>query len=187
MSQRKTRVVRTYEQPWPLKSIWSCPDRAIDPLPLTATGYGAPQPFALPAFLGASFAVLRGYWNSLKRGNATIPFTDDFSPAALGRLSETVALLHVIEKPQQFRFEMAGAKLSEDYRGALEGRVAGDVTVREPLDYFVSQCSATVETSAPSFYWHAAPGSEYKRLMLPFWGDGRVNAILVGFEFVNRD
>jgi hypothetical protein len=182
VSQRKTRVVRTYEQAWPLESAWSCPDREIDPVPLSATGRGAPQPFALPAFLGASFAVLRGYWNALKRGNAAIPFADDFSPAALGRLSETTALVHVIDKPRQFRFELVGAKVSEYHRSELEDFFAGDVSSRAPLDYFVSQCSATVESAAPSFYWYAATGGEYKRLMLPFWGDGRVSAILVAFD-----
>lgn len=47
-----------------------------------------------------------------------------------------------------------------------------------PLEYFASQCSATAESGAPAFFRRP----EYRRLMLPFWSDGHINLILVGFE-----
>src|SRR5579863_3583733 len=110
------------------------------------------QPFAVPLFLSAEFAAIRGYWNSLKRGSATVPFTDDFKPATLGRLSEMVALLQVFEKPQRFRFDLTGSNIIRWHGGELDDRFADELSRRPPLDYFVSQCSATVEAGNPTFY-----------------------------------
>lgn len=186
MSDRKTRVIRVYDDPSLLKGGgWWCPDRNTSSGAVGTRG-AAPdnQPFALPAFLDAQFAALRGYWNSLKRGNASTPFADDLSLAALGKLADSVVLIHVFKKPQRFLFEMAAAKVIELYGEKLEDRFADELDARTPLQCFASQSSATGESGAPSFYHHSQPGDsvEYKRLMLPFWSDGHVGTILVAFE-----
>jgi hypothetical protein len=182
----KTRVVRIYDAPLlPKASGWQCPDRDISHLAGRSESEPAvDQPFALPAFLDAQFAALRGYWNSLKRGNASNPFADDLSLAALGKLADSIVLIQVFEKPQRFRFEMAAANVARLYRGELEGRFADELDIRAPLQYFAAQCSATAESGAPTFYRceQRADSAEYKRLMLPFWGDGHVSTILVAFE-----
>jgi hypothetical protein len=186
VADQKTRVVRVYDDPSLLKAReWQCPDRDIS-FPAVGTGSAAPvsQPFPLPAFLDAQFAALRGYWNSLKRGNAGNPFADDFSFGALGKLADSVALIHVFEKPQRFRFEMAAGSVTELFGDELENRFADELEIRTPLQYFAAQSSATAESGAPTFYRYSQPGesAEYGRLMLPFWGDGHVSTILVAFE-----
>ena len=142
------------------------------------------QSFAVPAFLSAEFAAIRGYWNSLKRGRATIPFTDDFRPATLGRLSEMVALLQVFENPLRFRFDLAGGKVAGLYGGELEDRFADELITRPPLDHFFAQCRSTVESGGATFYRHPPEDKHiaYQRIMFPFWGEGHSNAILAAFE-----
>ena len=134
--------------------------------------------------MSAEFAAIRGYWNSLKRGAATIPFTDDFKPGALGRLSEIIALLEVFEKPLRFRFNLAGRNIAKWYGGELEDRFADELIARPPLNCFLSQCTATVESGGPTFYSHARAGenSAYQRLMFPLWGEGHSNAILAAIK-----
>ncbi len=141
------------------------------------------QTFALPNFMSAEFAAIRGYWNSLKRGAATIPFTDDFKPGKLGRLSEMVAMLEVFERPLRFRFNLAGRNIERWYCGELDDRFADELIARPPLDDFLSQCTATIENGGPTFYRHAPEGGgRYQRLMFPLWGEGHSNAILAAFE-----
>ena len=186
MSDRKTRVIRVYDDPSLLKAGgWWCPDRDVAPdSEAIRVAVTDAQPFALPAFLNAPFAALRGYWNSLKRGNASIPFSDDLSLAALGKLADSVVLIHVFKKPQRFLFEMAAGKVSDLYGEKLEDQFADELEARTPLQYFASQSSATAESGTPTFYHYAQAGesAEYKRLMLPFWGDGHVTTILATFE-----
>lgn len=168
------------------RGIWDggrghVPQSAADTEHARSTG----QPFAMPDFVGAQFAALRGYWNSLRRGNAEIPFADDFSPAALGKMKAQIALLKVFEKPQRFRFDLVGAHVAQVHGADLKDRFADDISPRAPLNYLAAQCATTVESAAPTLYHHprnAAP-ADYKRLMLPLWGDGRVNAILAAFDF----
>ena len=142
--------------------------------------------FAVPAFVSADFAAIRGYWNSLKRGGATIPFTDDLKLSALGRLADLAALIQVFERPQRFRFISSGRKLVRWHGSELDDRFADELTPRAPLDCLVSQASATVEIGAATFYRHVTDSTpDYQRLMLPMWGEGHSNAILCAFEAVS--
>ena len=173
----------------PQKSgTWWCPDRDETSPPTVAdTENTKPtkQPFAMSGFIGAQLAAVRGYWNSLKRGNANMPFTDDFLPAALGKMAANVALVYVFQKPQGFRIDLVGAHVGKVYGADLGNRFADELRARAPLDYFVAQCATTVESTAPTVYDHPRidGSTEYQRLMLPLWGDGRVNAILTAFDF----
>ena len=170
---------------------WWCPDRAETPPQSAAETENTEttgKPFAMPDSVGAQFAALRGYWNLLKRGKADIPFTDDISFAALDKMAADVALVHVFKNPQRFRFDMTGPNVARVYGEKLENRFADEVSSRAPLDYFVAQCATTVESAAPTLYDHPyiGGGAEYQRLMLPLWGDGRVNAILAVFDIGGR-
>lgn len=188
MAERDTPILPFIRRPSPLKGVtpW-CPDRdETMPLPAADTGHAksADHPFAMAEFLSTELAALHGYWNLLKRGNADVPFTDDFSFAALGDTTADIALVHVFQNPQRFRFDMAGGHVAQVYGDELENRFADEVRPRAPLDYFIAQCATTVESAAPSLYSHPRidGAAEYHRLMLPLWGDGHVNAILAVFD-----
>jgi hypothetical protein len=163
--------------------VWWCGDRRAIP-GLQTDSWGTDCPFSVPAFVGPQFAALRGYWNSLKRGQATIPFADDFKPAVLGKLGDSIALIGIFQNPQRFRFDLIGSSVAACYGGELQDYFVDRVAARIPLHYLLSQCSATIERAAPTFYYGAcADGSaEYQRLMLPLWGDARISAILTSFE-----
>lgn len=187
MSEPNKSASASLGRPVPPKgSTWLCPDRD-EALSATDTKKqeSMDHPFAMPDSVSAQFAALRGYWNSLRRGNADIPFSDDFSPAALRKMAANLALLHVFKNPQRFRFDLAGANVASVYGAELENRFADEAGPHAPLDYFVAQCATTVENATPTFYNRpqTAGSAEYRRLMLPLWGDGRVNAILAVFDF----
>ena len=183
MSNEKTRILQVYEA-WPLKKAqWSCPDRGELPLtPVTADKSAVSAlPFPLPERLDPTLNELCAYWNSLRRGNAGMPFTDDVKLGEVGKLSNLILLVEVFQKPERFRFNIVGDQIARRYGGELAGQFADEIPARAPLDYFLSQCSTTVEAHVPTFYRHAprkGAGSEYERIILPFWADGHIGALL---------
>ena len=86
-------------------------------------------------------------------------------------------LLDVFQSPARFRIAVATRGFTARYVHSAEGLFADEMHPQAPLNYLLSQCSATVESRAPTYYRsEAAPA--YARLMLPLWGDGHINALL---------
>jgi hypothetical protein len=132
------------------------------------------MPFGFSAeVLGRDLTGVLAYWQSLKRGQADIPFADDVKLTALAK-PEAAMLLDVIQKPVRFRFALVGDDIRNAYGEDLAGLSADDLTVRAPLDFLLSQCSATIESRAPTFY----AGPDYARLLLPLWGEGHIHMLL---------
>jgi len=130
-------------------------------------------------------ARVLAYWETLKRGEAEVPFFDDVAPTSLPELAARLFMIDTLDKPVRFRFSfgVVGAEVKRAYGGDLDGAFLDEIEVRPPLQFMLSQCSATVESRRPSFYRHAAtaggspaaPG--YSRLMLPLWGDGGIGLL----------
>ncbi len=187
MSQQKPQAVRVYEA-WPLKKDqWSCPDRGEIPAAVTAhQPVLSPNPFAVPAQLDAGLNALRIYWHSLKRGNAAMPFADDWKLGEAGQLSKLVFLAEVFETPERFRLNIVGDEIAGRYGSELTGKFADEIAAHVPLNFFLSQCAATVEIQAPTFYRHAPAKrdeSEYERIVFPLWADGRIGALFGAIHF----
>jgi hypothetical protein len=181
MGQQKTRVVRVYEA-WPLKgSHWSCPDRLELP-DVTTTAVKSvlsTHPFAVPARLNPDLDEIRAYWNSLARGSTSIPFADDLKLGEFRELSNRAFLIDVLRTPERFRFNIVGEQVTRGYGGELAGKFVDEIPARAPLDYFLSQCAATVEAHAPTFYRHAPEKiCEYERLIFPLRADAHISALL---------
>jgi hypothetical protein len=184
-----TRSARVLENPSPSAaaepSTWSCPDRAELPISgaaqLSLPIVEFDNPFALPEQLDQTLSQALAYWVGLKRGNAEIPFADDVKLGNIWTLSNRIVLVHVLPMPRRFRLEIAGRQLVRIYGEDLAGRFVDEISVRPPLDFFPSQCSATIEARAPTFYRHP-PASDghggYARILLPLWADGRIVALL---------
>ena len=64
----------------------------------------------------------------------------------------------------------------------LSGKFLDEIDAAAPLQFLLSQCSATVEGRAPTYYGNNGAGG-YARLVLPLWGDGRVGMLLVVYAF----
>ncbi|HXJ00891.1 MAG TPA: hypothetical protein VNH44_06695 [Micropepsaceae bacterium] len=135
----------------------------------------------MPSELDEVLTQVLAYWNGLKRGNAQIPFVDDVKLGDIWKLSNKVVLVHILPTPCRFRLDIAGRQLVRMYGEDLAGRLADELTVRPPLDEFVSQCGAAVDTRAPTFYRHEPTTTGhggYGRILLPLWADGRIAALL---------
>jgi hypothetical protein len=64
---------------------------------------------------------------------------------------------------------------------SLTGQFADELKPTEPLNYFIAQASATVEAGAPTLYRAAKKRkrlSGYSRILLPAWGNGRVDLLI---------
>jgi hypothetical protein len=147
------------------------------------------MPFALPAKLSAPLGHTKNYWESLKRGENPIPFADDLKLTSLPGLSDGLLLIETFERPLRFRLSSVGKHVRALFGDDLEGRFVDEIDVRLPLEFLAAQASATVEGGTPTYFARKAgrgqsrhPG--YARLLLPLWGNGRVEMILAVFEEV---
>ena len=128
---------------------------------------------------------IRGYWESLKRGDNEMPFWDDVNLSTLPDLADRLMLVDAFERPQRFRFNAVGAKIRELYGADLVGKFVDEINPRNPIDFLTAQASVTIEAKLPTFFQSAAAlGSKshrgYGRLLLPMWGNGRIEMMLGG-------
>lgn len=143
------------------------------------------QPYALPARLPASLGQVCAYWSGLLRGGARMPFWDDVNLDDLADARGSVILIDAFERPRRFRLDSVGTELT---RKRISGRFLDEIEPEPPFDFLASQCCATVECGAPTFFpgvpehGRTALGG-YGRLLLPLWGDGRVSMLLGVVKF----
>lgn len=149
------------------------------------------QPFTVPTKLKGDLALVLSYWERLRRREAQMPFWDDVNLSALPALSARLVMIEASDKPVRFRFSfgLVGAEVRAQYGGDLAGKFPDEIEIRHPLQFVISQCSATVESAQPTYYERAAGGRGspaqpgYSRLILPLWGDGRVGMLLGAFAW----
>lgn len=138
-------------------------------------------PFSMPAKLDPDLDHIWIYWNSLKRGDSKIPFSDDLKLSSLSYLSNQLMLVDVFERPQRFRFSLVGKKVQEIYGSNFLGKFADEIDPGAPLNFFISQASATIEVRVPTFFSiHSDTKSEQAigRVLFPMWGNGCIETIL---------
>jgi hypothetical protein len=140
-------------------------------------------PFSLPEKLPLSLGRVRDYWESLKRRENSMPFWDDLNLSSLPDLSDRLVLVDAFEKPQRYRLSSVGEQIREQYGAELTGRFVDEIDLKTPFEFFTAQASATIESKAPTFFRHkSAIGAErhrdYARLLLPMWGNGRIEMML---------
>jgi hypothetical protein len=145
----------------------------------------ASGPYALPPSLERDLARVHAFWNGLKRHEAEMPFWDDVKISALGDLAGRLMMIEATDKPVRFRvaFGLVGADIQQRYGHDLSGKFIDEIDVAAPLQFLQSQCSATVEGRAPTYYRNADSAGSYGRLLLPLWGDGRVGMLLGAYAF----
>ena len=87
-------------------------------------------------------------------------------------------LVDVFENPQRFRFNSVGQKIRDRYGSDIVHRFADEMDVKAPFEYFTSQSSATIEGGVPTYYRNVSRNTGYSRLLLPMWGNGRIEMML---------
>jgi hypothetical protein len=142
------------------------------------------SPFPLPEKLPLELNRVREYWESLKRGDASMPFWDDVNLSSLPDLSGRLMLVDVFENPQRFRLNTIGQDIGARYGASATGTFLDEIEMRAPFEYLAAQSSATIEGKAATFYAQDASKSApsrpdgYVRLLLPLWGNGRIEMML---------
>jgi hypothetical protein len=84
-------------------------------------------------------------------------------------------LLGVFEGPRRFRIDHIGRDIALRLGFDVNGKFVDEVVLRGPLDDLTAQATAVVDRRTPCYYRH---GSEYCRILLPTWGDGRVGMLI---------
>jgi hypothetical protein len=141
-------------------------------------------PYAVPSQLSADLARVLAYWKGLLRGSAAMPFWDDVKPTELPEVSDRLLLIDVFERPARFRLNSIGRALGHE---SVVGQFLDEIDSRWPFDFLTSQCSATVEAAAPTYFRLGGDnpppvGQAYSRLLLPLWGEGHVAMLLGAFD-----
>lgn len=144
-------------------------------------------PYALPEKLEPNLARILAYWEDLKRGENRIPFWDDVKPTALSELEKDTALIEVFDGPLRFRFDIIGQAIVDRYGTNSTGSFLDEIGERSPIEQLDRQCRATVDRRAPTYFrcdTGITPGSAgaapYSRIVLPLWGNGRIQMLLCG-------
>lgn len=141
------------------------------------------HPFTVPRVIAPTLRLVRDYWAGLKRGGNDIPFADDLRLTSLPDLAKKLLLADVFAMPQRFRLSAVGDDWLTDNHGNLLGKFLDEIGPGVSLLGFLqSQCAATVEGGRPTWYLHNMRGHAYERLLLPLWGDGRINMIFGAVE-----
>lgn len=138
------------------------------------------HPYGLPARLSPDQTRVLAYWRGLLRGAATMPFWDDAKLSDLPDLADRLFLVDVFQQPERFRFGVVGDALTAD---GMAGLFLDETDLHSPFEFLRSQCSATVESTEPSFFQREATERPYSRLLLPMWGDGRISMLLGAVDF----
>ncbi len=132
------------------------------------------QPYSIPTRLSPDLARVHSYWKSLLRGAANIPFWDDVNLSDLPDLADRLLLIDAFERLERFRFNHLGQALRAE---VLAGKFIDEMEPMWPFEFLRSQCSATVEAAAPTYYRQEGART-YERLLLPLWGEGRIGMLL---------
>jgi hypothetical protein len=141
--------------------------------------------YSLPDELEPDLRHIQAYWNGSKRGANDVPFWDDVKFSLRSRLGRESMLIDVFENPLRFRFDLIGADLTDWYGGAIDNKFLDEIDLHAPFAGLTLQCKATVEGCVPTYYCQTAarkadaerPGG-YARLLLPLWGNGRIEMLL---------
>jgi hypothetical protein len=140
------------------------------------------NPFPIPDRLEAKWQPVVSLWESLRRGEIGMPFSDDLGVTALSNLPGNPFLLRVFASPERYRFEFLSESLRRE--AVLEGFV-DEMPPNINFSYLRAQSSATIEAAEPTlFHLTDSSGYRFSRVLLPLWGNGQVNLLLGAFDNV---
>jgi hypothetical protein len=129
-------------------------------------------------------ARIQDYWHRLRRGENSIPFSDDIRLTSLSDMAQHTLLIEVFHDPVRFRVDIAGPWVEKHYGAPLAGKFLDEIPARGPLDGLSAQCQSVLEARAPGFEAHK---QHFARLVLPFWGNGHFDMLLVAIVSLDRE
>ncbi len=145
---------------------------------------------ALAGRMEADLVQVEDYWQKLKRGGNSIPFSDDIKLTSLSGVEQNILLIEVFYDPVRFRVDIAGSWIEQQYGGRLAGKFLDELRLRTLLEGLAQQCTAALETRGPSYCPNVSSSDQtkpgYARLVLPCWGDGHINTLLAAIVPVQQ-
>ncbi len=140
------------------------------------------NPFPLADRLDAKLQPVVSLWESLRRGENGMPFSDDLGVPVLSNLPGNPFLLSVFASPERYRFEFLSESLRRE--AVLESFI-DEMQPNINFSYLRAQSSATIEAAEPTlFHLTDLSGYRFSRALLPLWGNGQVNLLLGAFDHV---
>ncbi len=124
-------------------------------------------------------ARVQDYWQKLRRGENSVPLSDDISLTALPEMSQQSLLIEIFHDPVRFRVDIAGARVEQHYGAPLAGKFLDEIPARGPLDGLSAHCQSVLEARTPGYETRGQGKQQFARLVLPFWGNGHVDMLLV--------
>jgi len=121
-------------------------------------------------------AGIQDYWQRLRRGENSIPFSDDIRLASLSNMTQDVLLIEVYDDPVRFRVDIAGGRVEKHCGEPLAGKFLDEIPPRGPLDGLPAHCQDVLRARAPSYQIEGRGDQQFVRLVLPFWGNGHVDS-----------
>lgn len=113
-----------------------------------------------------------------------MPFWDDVNLSALPDIGDRLMLVDVFEDPQRFRLNTLGANIQKRYGRNIKGKFTDELDPKPPFEFFAAQASVTTEAAAPTLLklrpqsGKKSSNTGYSRLLLPMWGNGRIEMLL---------
>ncbi|MBV8511656.1 MAG: hypothetical protein JOZ94_00540 [Xanthobacteraceae bacterium] len=129
-------------------------------------------------------AQIQAYWDRLRRGENSIPFSDDLRLTSLSDTAQHTLLIEVFHDPVRFRVDIAGPQIEKHYGAPFAGKFLDEIPARGPLDGLSAQCQSVLEARTPCFEAHK---QQFARLILPFWGNGHIDMLLVAIASLGRE
>ncbi len=127
-------------------------------------------------------ARVQDYWQQLRRGENSVPFSDDISLTSLSHMAQQSLLIEVFHDPARFRVDIAGPRVEQHYGAPLAGKFLDEIPARGPLDGLSAQCQSVLQARTPGYETRGQGKQRFARLVLPFWGNGHVDMLIVAIS-----
>jgi hypothetical protein len=138
--------------------------------------------FEIPEGISPLLRHIFDIWASQKLMRTDMPLEEDFDLVLLRDYTDRIFVVDVDDPPFAMRIESAGWRVVAYCGAPLAGRNVETVPAHPPLDDLWVQCVAAVRDCRPVFYRHHTAAASYDRIVLPLWGDSRVEKLIAAIS-----
>jgi hypothetical protein len=134
--------------------------------------------FEIPEEVPPSPRHIYDIWASQKLMRTDMPLEEDFDLVLLRDYADRIFVADVADSPPALRIESARWRVVALYCTPLAGHQIENISEHPPLDDLWAQCMAAVRDCRPVFYRHHTAAAAYDRIILPLWGERRVEKLV---------
>ena len=142
----------------------------------------ATMEFDIPERMSPSLRHICDIWESQKLMRTDMPLDEDFDLVLLRDYADRIFVIDVGDRPSALRIESAGWRVVAHYGTPLAGHHVENIPALPPLDDLSVQCMAAIRDRRPVFYRHHTAAASYERIVLPLWGESRVEKLVAAIS-----